>query len=264
MQLLRFCVIFFFISSASAMSNEYKIDWSINENYRYLFFGEIHGTKESPEVFYNFVQHAVLGGKKVIVALEIPSTEQSLIDGYMHSHDSDEASSRRSMLAGRFWNSEKKLYDGRSSVAMLNLVVSLRKLAKDSGANFSVQCVDDKNDENIAARLREALALRPDWYVYMYSGNIHAMKKHAVFPHIHTIPSFFPKNETFTIDIRVNSGTAWTCFSSNECGTTDVVEAPSSERCTGICAVRLNDNPQFDAAIIVEQATASPPANMMY
>lgn len=47
---------------------------------RVLMFGELHGTVEAPELLARFVAFLRARGRQVVVALELPHTEQALLD----------------------------------------------------------------------------------------------------------------------------------------------------------------------------------------
>ncbi|MDE0000512.1 MAG: hypothetical protein OXQ89_22440, partial [Rhodospirillaceae bacterium] len=102
-----------------------------------VFFGELHGNKETPEAFLAGVcQHLERQEGDVRVALELHTDIQSSLDTFMESDGGSEAVEE--FLRHPHWRRGLNLPDGRSSVAMLNLVEALRKLRASNSRLVSV------------------------------------------------------------------------------------------------------------------------------
>lgn len=136
---------------------------------RVVWLGEMHGTKEAPELLLGWVKliarhHAAAP----VVALEIPTSDQAAIDGYLASG----ADSR--LRASAFFKSEFK--DGRSSQALVRLLSQLRteKIARvvcfDPTDARSAQARDTRMAENLLA----CAARFPAAKLVVLSGNIHS------------------------------------------------------------------------------------------
>ncbi len=82
---------------------------------RLTLFGDVPGTAEVPRLIATLADAALDRGHDVVVAVEIPMTEQARID----SGDLDR------VLAGPFWSRPPTYDDGRSSMAMASLLVRL-------------------------------------------------------------------------------------------------------------------------------------------
>ena len=76
-----------------------------------LWFGEIHGSEESPRFVGDVACRAAAAGH-VQVGLEIAGDEQARIDRYLRSAGSP--ADRAALLDGPFWHQ----HDGRSSTGM--------------------------------------------------------------------------------------------------------------------------------------------------
>ncbi|MGC1548920.1 MAG: hypothetical protein WA777_10360 [Rhodanobacter sp.] len=88
---------------------------------RLLIVGENHGTNETPDLVASLAKDAV-AGRPVRLGLEMPADEQPALQTYIRS--SGNATDRAKLLQGSFWASR----DGRSSVAWLRLIESVRVL----------------------------------------------------------------------------------------------------------------------------------------
>lgn len=78
---------------------------------RVLLIGEILGTREFPDLVTLLVAQVVSGGGSVVVGLEVPFNER--LDG---------------QVWGPFWTRDRRYADGRSSLAMAELVTTLADL----------------------------------------------------------------------------------------------------------------------------------------
>ena len=91
-----------------------------------VLFGELHGNRESPEVFLAAIcQYLLSEDRKVRVALEFPTEMQQSLEIFMESDGDRDAVLQ--FLSQPFWQENRG--DGRSSVAMLTLVDQLRQTA---------------------------------------------------------------------------------------------------------------------------------------
>jgi hypothetical protein len=93
-----------------------------------VFLGDIHGTTEAPQFVARLACEALKARPIVYVALEYPRDEQGKLDAFMANPSSEDA--KRVLLNSQFW---KTVPDGRASVAMLNLLSTLRELSRSTG-----------------------------------------------------------------------------------------------------------------------------------
>lgn len=117
---------------------------------RTLFFGETHGTNESPDVFYRYVCAASAQPGRTVVALEINS---ALEDGLARAFAADDQREALQQELESHW----KLDDGRGSSAMFELVLRLNEL-REAGRDLQFVLVqqlsglpDFKNSEEKAS-----------------------------------------------------------------------------------------------------------------
>ena len=136
---------------------------------RVVWFGEMHGTLEAPQLFLGLVRLVSSHDKAPpVVALEIATTEQPAIDRYLAS--GDEAVLRSSA----FFKSEFK--DGRSSVALVWLLSQLRTEKKAAVFCFDSDTAQtpQERDTAMAENLQVCARKFPDAKLVVLSGNIHA------------------------------------------------------------------------------------------
>jgi hypothetical protein len=222
---------------------------------RIVMVGEVHGTNEMPAEFLRLVCSALRRGQAVSVGLEMFDPDGAL-QAYMAS--SGDAAARQALLAGRHWNGMR---DGRSSLAWLGMIESLRRM-RASGLSMNVFVLNDLSfkgsyDQVMAARLRQEHAAHPEALILSYTGNVHSMLK-AVAPFPATIGSLLADLEPVSIVLGSEAGQSWFCRGAGECGPGDWPAPPEhgplhtarpSPR-TGVYTLQLN----------VGRITASPPA----
>lgn len=229
---------------------------------RALFVGEVHGTEQAVAVFANIVQEYADNGEQFIVGLELPPSEEELVNRFLESSDDAVAAARRAMLASTFWQRPAALNDGRASIAMVQLLEYLRALRQNQGAAFvQTVCFQSGTDEAAAQRLRAALAAYPGAKLLTLSGNVHAMKTRpdGAAP---ALPAYFDKEGSFTIDVRTNGGAAWQCRARGKCGLAALPHPPSRKPPCDRCLVLDDALENFDAIYsIATPATASRPAS---
>jgi hypothetical protein len=89
----------------------------------WVWVGEMHGTAETPAAFGDLVCDALAHGKHVTVALERVTKEQPILNSIVNGANLEEAEGKLHAEPG--W---QLFLDGRSSQAMLSLLVRLREL----------------------------------------------------------------------------------------------------------------------------------------
>lgn len=97
---------------------------SIVRSEQLLLLGEVHGTNEFPKLVGMLADRAAEQGQPIVVGLEVPMNED--LSGEVR---------------GPFWNRRPEYLDGRSSIAMAELVEHLRLLAR-SGAAVEAVAMD--------------------------------------------------------------------------------------------------------------------------
>jgi hypothetical protein len=134
-----------------------------------VWFGEMHGTRQAPELFLGLVRLVSSHDTAPpVVALEIPTTEQRAIDRYLASGDD------AFLRSSTFFTSEVK--DGRSSVALVRLLSQLRTEKKATVFCFdsAVAKTPQERDTAMSENLRRCAKKFPHAKLVILSGNIHA------------------------------------------------------------------------------------------
>lgn len=225
-----------------------------------LWFGELHGTEESPR-FAGDAACLASRVARVQLGLEIPSDEQPRIDRFLRS--AGDAADRAALLDGPFW----RVHDGRSSVAMLALIDRVRAL-RAAGAAIDIVAYDDPwspadRDEGMADRI--ARARDPGAIVVALSGNLHARRTDGS----PWDPDFVPAVahllargfDVTTFDAAANGGTFWACIADGpdeepRCGVQDNWVTDRGEPWT----LGPSRTPAYDGVYRVGKTVASPPA----
>ncbi len=167
------------------------------------WFGEMHGTNESPAFLGDVACAVAQQEHHVQVALEIWNSEQPSIDRFLETGD------RAKLLAGPFWSQ----HDGRSSTAMLELLDRLRWL-KRAGARIDVIAYDITNqpDRDQAMAIKVLAARDERGVIVGLSGNIHSRrtKWNETTPLVmHLVDAKLPVK---THDVAAEGGTMWACM----------------------------------------------------
>lgn len=188
-----------------------------------VFFGEIHGTVEAPQLFGEVVCAASQKGV-VSVAIEWPTDLQIAVTRYIA--DSHSVSARASILAHAFWRT--KLLDGKSSESMLRLLDRLGNM-RSRGHLIEVHLFDDPvdskaeatgRDRRLAQRLRMLLGQRPHkTQMLVLTGNLHSRVERGVPWNSEFEPAAFLLRDLqpLSLDMAFADGTAWTCLMDGSC-----------------------------------------------
>ncbi len=226
----------------------------------WLFLGETHGTAESPAAAADLAACAAAAGRPVVFAIEQPWTNQPAIDTYLRSNG--DAAAHALLLRAPMWRRDAA--DGRSSVAMLDLIERLRLLARSRP--LRIVAFDTPVFEKYEPGLRDRLMgtdLRrvvptPGGLVIVYVGSAHAAKG--------TVPAgpkpyraaadYLPADRTVSLLMLGNGGQAWNC--QERCG----VHASGNERDRkrGVDMLRAPDGSYDGLLELGMRTTASPPA----
>jgi erythromycin esterase-like protein len=178
MKSLRLVLASLFLAFCPAFASEIPFDkaeefpasaYDLIAEKRVVWFGEMHGTREAPQLFLGLVrlvssQHPA----PPVVALEIPTTEQRAIDRYLAGGDESV------LRASAFFKSELK--DGRSSVAMVRLLSQLRTEKKAAVCCFdsAEATTPQERDAAMTKYLRACAKKFPTSKLVVLSGGVHA------------------------------------------------------------------------------------------
>ncbi len=186
--------------------------------FKIVTIGEMHGSQEIPQFTLDLYSQLKLLKKNIIIGIEVPEENQNLVDKFVQSKD-------RSLLKqSKFFI--RRLQDGRSSEAMVNL---LEMLPKDT----IVICFDAQNanseqerDQKMAKNIIKAYKnLQPTLFIIL-AGNIHSrIEIGTPFDSdfqpmgylLHTLPKSPIKLKNIrAIKVRYASGNIWSCMGTKE------------------------------------------------
>lgn len=202
--------------------------------HRLVLLGEMHGTREIPDLVEHLVSAYAEQGP-VLLGLEIPGSEQRTLHRYLDSDGGGDA--RDALLATRFWNIRGDQHDGRRSYDMLDLVEHVRRL-RQQGRDVSLLAYDsepgprsspDARDRAMAARVRTAFNALPSGRMLVLTGNVHAMLERP-----EDAPAEIPlamgywlrDSGPWAVDIKAERGHFWACR--NGCGALPMRYGPAS------------------------------------
>jgi len=194
-----------------------------------VVLGETHGTREIPEAFARLVCGAAARHPKetILVGIEILSSARPAIESFMESDGG--AAPEAALLDHEFWRRE--FQDGRSSVAMLGLLDTLRRF-RASGLGIVVVPLDppkfdspNERDARMAAALGEAIdALRPA-QAWVLVGDVHSrvLKGYpwdAAADYLPFAARLRAGRDLMGLDVTSPGGQAWLCTSPSaaDCG----------------------------------------------
>lgn len=214
-----------------------------------VVFGEIHGTKESLQIFKNYVEKmASANGDRVVVGLEVPP--DALNDAKEIGGRCAEAKScAKLLLDSPFWAKSK---DGRSSEASFHLITDLSKLERSGEivlAGIDTRVTGREAFGDLVAR--ELQPLIGSSKTVLLTGNGHA--------HFDSTGNSVPvalqnlKKRVAVVLFQANGGTAWVC-SGGQCG----VQPLRPQECVSNFD-KIGLNPGAEVKVCVGNLTASAP-----
>jgi len=248
------------LASCSAFDQSIKVSCNAPEGIprsNLLLFGEMHGSVESPEVIGRIACARALEGPTV-VGLELPTKEQTAIESYLASDGSK--ASRARLLSGPFWQQSK---DGRSSMAMIDLIEYVRKLKQQdiplTVFAFDAQTnIDTSRDSAIAQSVRNFRAANPSLPIVALMGRVHASQApiHRGDQLIITSGSLLQDLNPTSVLLGHPSGTIWACMP--DCDIHQVDSSWGTAKQSGF----TNESPMlgYSTTYVLPSITASPPA----
>lgn len=229
---------------------------------RYVIVGEVHGTAETPSAFADLVCDASTHGP-VVVALELPTTMQAQLDAFLAAPDDDAA---HAVLPEDFF-AEPDQADGRSSLAMVEMLQSVRRL-KAAGRDVAFHAFlpvgrrpegfdQNYHELSMATGLAGAARARPDARLLVLVGGVHASKTRIESWDLLPAAAHLPRAEVVALDVAQQGGQSWSCRSAT-CGPGDIVSVHDPEA-RGVTMGAIDDG-AYDGVLAVGPVTASPPA----
>lgn len=149
--------------------------------HRLIVLGEMHGTREVPQLAAALAAAYARAGEPVVLALELPRDGHAASRAYLASDGGPEA--RRALAAHRFLQPPALSHDGRRNGAVIELYEALRTL-RARGADVAIAPIDvaastrgaAARDRAMAAHLRRLHEALPRGRVIAVVGNVHAMR----------------------------------------------------------------------------------------
>jgi len=194
-----------------------------------LIFGEIHGTKEMPEYFGSVICSLVTDKnfvRKITVLLEHPKSSNDELQEYLKSDYL--SSDNQKLINSSPWN--KRLQDGRASVAVLRLVKELG-VYKKNYPQLNIQAWVDYNaaekqrnlDSILARDLTNLYDKDHNSLVILLIGNYHGNSNYS-----NNMVSFLDRPYKYYKLVSMR-GDSWNCTKSSvtsplECGINPVRE----------------------------------------
>jgi hypothetical protein len=236
-----------------------------------LLFGEIHGTQEIAAFIADAVCMAVKKRIPVTLGLEIPVDEQEAIDRFLDSGGETTAKARLTEEA--FW----KIKDGRSSIAMLQLIDQVRIL-RAAGAKLRIVAYDQsgsftaERDKVMAQNLATIAARKPRSLLIVLSGDNHTRltrgnpwnKEFESMGYLLT--KSFKSSSLISFKRSHEGGEAWICIEESPNSTVSTCKPVRLKPETGALpawSVKLTSEPNaaYSGTFGVGRITASPPVH---
>ena len=229
---------------------------------RYVVVGEMHGTAETPAAFADMVCAARDKGS-VTVALEFSESMQPMLDAFMAAETEQAA---RAILAA-YPHGPFVHHDGRGSVAILDMLLRLRAMKRETPGLKVVAFAPDSPrvrgfsqsyyDLDMGHRLATAARKAPDSRMLVLVGNIHAQKKMIESFNLTPAVMHLPSAEVVSLYVVPQGGTAWNC-GGEACGANPLPETYDAAA-RGV-VIQPYGNGAFDGVLALGPTTASEPA----
>ena len=230
-----------------------------------IFFGELHGNKETPEVFLAAIcQYLEQQEGEIRVALEFPTDMQPSLDKFMASDGDSEAV--QEFLSHPAWQRGQNLPDGRTSVAMLNLFKALRELRASNRRLVSVTPIvgywtdrqvryfETSSDAIMAANITHLWQESDDDVVLVLVGNYHARLAPQESMSYLTPAASLVEGDVASVLVLPESGESWNC--QNFCQSWPVGEVTDLSAWEN----RIRTEGSFDFVLPIGRVNSSPPA----
>jgi hypothetical protein len=217
-----------------------------------VLVGEVHGTKEIPLLFANMVRVNVAAANgRIGIGLELPTLLQPIVDDAVRTPVSRDVLRSR-LLRNAIWQS---LNDGRSSEAMLELVLDMAELAQLPNVSlFFFDTQVNERDDTMARLISERVQQGGYELTLILTGNIHANKAPQFPRHPSIVPMGWKLGQrgfrVHSFDVRYGEGEAWVCIP--DCGI---------HHLKGATAIASSQS-GYDGTLYVGPISASPPARL--
>lgn len=224
--------------------------------HRVLLIGEMHGTRELPQLMAALVDGYVTDGP-VLLGLELSRSGQGALRTYLDSDGS--TLDRNALHAQPFLKPPNGRNDGRRNEHVLDLVEHVRIL-RAAGRDVSILLFDvvasrdgaQARDRDMAAYLRRAYRALPAGRLLVVTGNVHAMHERPDFPDAAKFQTpmgrYLADLMPYSVDVSAAAGSYWACMQA--CGP-QPAHAPSAT--SGPARGPYRDS--FDYQIVLPEVT---------
>lgn len=256
-----------YCSVAKAGADDFS-DFLQKDNVEVVIVGDRHGTIEAPQYFYSLVTSLLPEYEHIHVLLELTpkALEIDYKPEFLESIDLEYFKNTR------FWN--RDFQDGRSSIAMAELIYKLKKLNADKvsiGALMEPYSTGKKKQEGRRfekAANKTLSKLKNNELVMIFVGNLHASREPT-----NQIDLTLPSNLSFTTYLELshkiltfemlhNGGLAWQCFKGKvkavECGERSLEPVLNKSNLLGFHLYKEHEN-GYDGYYYVGKLHSSPP-----
>lgn len=176
------------------------------KNKQIILFGEIHGTKEIPEMLSKFFSE-ILKNEDFNLCLEIPEEFQMGVDKFMIAGNED-------ILKKISFFSENADSDGRNSLEYFNLIKNIYKINLKNNRDVRVFCIDSfahNQEEKEKGLAKNILGLFENKKTFVIMGDVHASKNPLLLGKLKINPTGFLlfnefKDKLYSIRIMPTKG----------------------------------------------------------
>lgn len=203
--------------------------------HRLLVLGEYHGTRETPLLVAQLVEAYSRDGTPVVLALELPHSEDPALAAYLDSDGDAEALA--ALRARRYWSVIGERHDGRRSHDMLELIEAVRALRAQGRAlqviGFDIAHSMHGNqarDDAMAARLRKVYErLSDNARLLVLTGNVHAMRQRPADAPAQMqqrpMAAMLADLDLYSVRLDARKGSIWACLA-DACRTLPLRDRP--------------------------------------
>ena len=258
-------------------------------NTRYVVFGELHGTAQTPALIGDTACALASKGQRILVAIEQNSEDDAALQTVWRGPDKGFAAALRALpnWVGR--------NDGVGSVAMFAMLVRLHRV-RSTGGKIDVVAFNPGDDTALRARFQDLPGQGPHEAgqaenirraadaghydrVLVLTGNIHARTlpiERGGFSFAPMAMRLAPRSDVTALDMRTQGGTSWGCRMSGRPTPGQPIDWSKivcaayplrADRVTGAApriALRpvptsTDLDPAYDGYYFLDRVTASPP-----
>jgi erythromycin esterase-like protein len=230
-----------------------------------VFFGEMHGTRETPALVAEVIDAYAARKRPVVLALEVNTEEQPRFDRYIASRGT--AADRAMLLGGAHWREGH--HDGRDSKAMFELIEHVRQLHARHVPIALVAFNDTSTDMNMRNRgMAEVLRATAQHFststLLVLTGNVHAMTRRPQWAMFQDGKRIEPPKSAgqyladlapVSIDVQGASGGYWACIAGG-CHVQTIEGSPTP----GPTLMRNEADNAWDITLVLPRFTPSPAA----